>query len=58
MARVGKKDGVSTVIRDPTLEEDCPGLRESPYSVTSQRDPGYNCIAFAVGDLNLWVANS
>ena len=37
-------------MRDPELEEDCPGLAESPYEVTSPRDARYNCIAFAVGD--------
>lgn len=39
-------------MRDLELEEDCPGLRESPYVLTSPRDPRYNCIAYAVGDLN------
>lgn len=39
-------------MRDLDLEEDCPGLRESPYTIRSPRDPSYNCIAFAVGDLN------
>lgn len=38
-------------MRDLELELDCSGLRESPYQVTSSRDPCYNCIAFAVGDL-------
>ncbi len=38
-------------MRDPELEEDCPGLTNSPYDITSPRDPQYNCIAFAVGDL-------
>ncbi|MGB9486923.1 MAG: hypothetical protein WCD04_12535 [Terriglobia bacterium] len=39
-------------MRDLELEEDCPGLRESPYTIKSSRNPRYNCIAFAVGDLN------
>jgi len=38
-------------MRDLELEEDCPSLRESNYEVKSPRDPQYNCIAFAVGDL-------
>jgi hypothetical protein len=41
-------------MRDLELEEDCPALRESPYSVTSQKDPKYNCVAFAVGDTTQW----
>ena len=42
-------------MRDPELEEDCPGLSNSPYQITSERDSRYNCIAFAVGDLtNFW----
>lgn len=40
--------------RDLELEEDCPGLRHSPYTLKSPRDPGYNCIAYAVGDLQNW----
>jgi hypothetical protein len=38
-------------MRDPELEEDCPGLLHASYEITSPRDPQYNCIAFAVGDL-------
>jgi hypothetical protein len=38
-------------MRDLELEEDCPGLCESPYAIKSPRDPKYNCIAYAVGDL-------
>jgi len=38
--------------RDLELEEDCVGLKESPYKITSPRDPKYNCIAYAVGDLS------
>lgn len=38
-------------MRDPELEADYPGLRESPYEITSPRDHRYNCLAFAVGDL-------
>ena len=37
-------------MRDPELEEDCPGLTVSDYEVRSPRDPRYNCVAFAVGD--------
>lgn len=41
--------------RDLDLEEDCPSLKGSPYKITSPRDPQYNCVAFAVGDLkNFW----
>jgi hypothetical protein len=38
-------------MRDLELEEDCPGLSKSTYAVKSPRDPNYNCIAFALGDL-------
>jgi hypothetical protein len=38
-------------MRDHELEQDCPSLAVSPYTITSPRDPKYNCIAFAVGDL-------
>jgi hypothetical protein len=37
-------------MRDPELEEDCPGPVKSSYEITSPRDPSYNCVAFAVGD--------
>ena len=37
-------------MRDPELEEDCPGLADSAYEIKSPRDPKYNCVAFAVGD--------
>jgi hypothetical protein len=41
--------------RDFDLEDDFSGLRESHYKITSPRDPRYNCIAFAAGDLtNFW----
>jgi hypothetical protein len=40
--------------RDLELEEDCPGLRESSYKITSPKDPKYNCIAFAAGDTSQW----
>jgi hypothetical protein len=39
-------------MRDPELEEDCPGLSTSPYEIKSARDPKYNCVAYAVGDTN------
>jgi hypothetical protein len=38
-------------MRDHDLEQDCPGLQRAPYTITSPRDPQYNCIAFAVGDI-------
>jgi hypothetical protein len=48
---MGAKPGVDKIVRDLELEEDCPGLRESPYTIKSPRNPRYNCIAFAIGDL-------
>lgn len=48
---MGKNEGVSQIMRDLELEEDCPGLCGSSYTITSPPDPKYNCIAFAVGDL-------
>ena len=42
-------------MRDPDLEQDCPGLTWNNYEVKSASDPKYNCIAYAVGDLeNFW----
>lgn len=38
---------------DP-LEELFPGLRETEYTLTSPEDRGYNCIAWAAGDLSRW----
>ena len=38
--------------RDLELEEDCSGLKGSDYKITSPKDPKYNCIAYAVGDLS------
>lgn len=38
--------------RDLELDEICPNLKHSPYKKTSEKDPRYNCIAFAVGDLS------
>lgn len=40
--------------RDLDLEQDCPGLRDRAYKITSPKDPKYNCIAFAVGDTSQW----
>jgi len=40
-----------TVTRDPGLEQLCPNLRTMPYTITSPKDPAYNCVAYAVGDL-------
>ncbi len=36
----------------PELEAEFPGLLSTAYEVTSPHDPKYNCIAFAIGDLN------
>lgn len=36
--------------RDLELEQDCPNLAYISYTITSARDPKYNCVAFAVGD--------
>ena len=37
------------------IQESFPGLRESEFRVTSPVDPGYNCIAWAAGDvLHFW----
>jgi hypothetical protein len=36
------------------LEERCPGLRGTPYHVTSPATRDYNCIAWAVGDTAHW----
>ena len=37
--------------RDFGLEQICPYLRGESYVLTSDKDPRYNCVAFAVGDL-------
>ena len=39
-------------MRAPELEAEFPGLRSAAYEVTSPHDPKYNCIAYAVGDVN------
>ena len=31
-----------------------PGLRTSPFRITSPNDPVYNCIAFAAGSISDW----
>lgn len=36
---------------DPELEGDFPGLIDSHYELKSPKDPAYNCVSFAVGDL-------
>ena len=36
------------------LEESFPGLTRSGYNVTSPRDKGYNCIAYAANDTRRW----
>jgi hypothetical protein len=42
---------VSTLpTRDSVLEEKFPKLRNGGYSIRSPREPGYNCVAFAVGN--------
>jgi hypothetical protein len=38
--------------RDLGLERICPNLQGSPYVLTSAKDPRYNCVAFAVGDVS------
>jgi hypothetical protein len=38
--------------RDIELEYDFPALSLSGYSIRSAEDSSYNCVAFAVGDLN------
>ena len=38
--------------RDLELEEICPSLKQFSYKITSPRDPRYNCVAYAVGDLS------
>jgi hypothetical protein len=37
-------------MRDPELESDFPGLIDSAYEPKSDKDPNYNCVAFALGD--------
>lgn len=40
------------------LEQDFLGLRNSGWSITSEQDPHYNCVAFAVYDTRqFWDAN-
>ena len=53
MAGMGSGERIFAVMdeRDLELEQDCRGLRDSPYRITSPRDPQYNCIAYAVGDV-------
>jgi hypothetical protein len=36
--------------RDWELEQDFPGLAQAGYTKTSDRDPNYNCVAWAVGN--------
>ena len=36
--------------RDPELEEAFPNLAERGYHITSPKNAGYNCVAWAVGD--------
>ena len=36
--------------RDVELEQDCPNLAQAGYKKTSDRNPNYNCVAWAVGD--------
>jgi hypothetical protein len=38
-------------MRDSELEADFPGLIDSMYEPKSQKDPNYNCVSFALGDL-------
>ena len=37
---------------DPELEDVFPGLASTAYEITIPDDPAYNCIAWALGDLN------
>ena len=34
----------------PEIEADFPSLRDTSYQMTSERDPGYNCLAWSLGD--------
>ena len=36
----------------PELEAEFPGLVSTAYEITSPHDPKYNCVAYALGDLN------
>ena len=36
------------------LEAAFPGLRSTPYQITSPPDPSYNCIAWAAGSTSDW----
>lgn len=36
------------------IQESFPGLRESEFHVTSPADTGYNCIAWAAGEVLRW----
>lgn len=38
--------------RDEELEQAFPHLAEREYQITSPKDPGYNCVAWAVGDMS------
>lgn len=37
--------------RRDDLEKDFPNLKRTQYTITSPVDPGYNCIAWAAGDI-------
>jgi hypothetical protein len=49
---MGAKEGLPHIMRDPELEADYPGLLATLYEIKSPRDPKYNCVAFAVGDVS------
>src|ERR1035437_4994263 len=51
MAVLGTLPRLPNIMRDLELEEDCPGLMTTPYEIRSAKDPRYNCVSFAVGDL-------
>jgi hypothetical protein len=53
MAGMGGAEGVCVIMddRDLELEKLCPSLQQFSYKITSPRDPAYNCVAYAVGDL-------
>lgn len=48
---MGTGEGIHlTVSRDAELEQSFPNLLEDDYQITSPKDAGYNCMAWAVGD--------
>src|SRR5437762_756438 len=39
---------------DDLLEQLFPALKRAAFTVTSPRDPSYNCVAWAAGDVTRW----